>query len=455
MLLLLIGILIFLFLLSFVIFDKDLLAPPTVVTIGLLFGAICTFYNETRWGLQFSGNTLLVIISAITAFAVGGVIVAGLANAGRKGGTHLTYKACPAEEIRIDSLKSFLIIAFELATIVLLLMDLRRVTGASSWFDIVGLYRKVKRTNPEMSELRISGLVKQCVSVSMYLALFYSYIVGNNLAARGKQKLSNWMPILLSTVMAFMQGYRSDMLRYWIAMLVVMYTVTKRAAGWKTKKETKTVVRKMAFSVIAIALIFVAVRGVVGRSSDKDPLYYLTFYAGCPIAALDSFVKNPIAPSPIWGKETFYTLNQNIGILFNKSDLRYVFFHEFTRSPNGTSIGNVYTGFRGPYYDFGFWGMILCMLIMGIFFTWFYTFVKKKRGRGPVDLSLLIYSYVAYTFFMYFYNCYNHFISFSIVKAAALFIVFKWFLFDVKIKRRVSIKLRRRRRPRVNVTAGS
>ena len=98
---------------------------------------------------------------------------------------------------------------------------------------------------------------------------------------------------------------------------------------------------------------------------------------------------------------------------------------------------------------------LACMLIMGIFFTWFYTFVKKKRGRGPVDLSLLIYSYVAYTFFMYFYNCYNHFISFSIVKAAALFIVFKWFLFDVKIKRRGSIKLRRRRRPRVNVTAGS
>ena len=48
---------------------------------------------------------------------------------------------------------------------------------------------------------------------------------------------------------------------------------------------------------------------------------------------------------------------------------------------------------------------------------------------------LLIYSYVAYTFFMYFYNCYNTFISLSIVKAAVLFMLFRWFFLKVRYGR--------------------
>ena len=55
MLLVTVIILVIFTLLSFVIFDRDIFAPPTVVSLGLLFSSLCAFYNEKKWALDYSG----------------------------------------------------------------------------------------------------------------------------------------------------------------------------------------------------------------------------------------------------------------------------------------------------------------------------------------------------------------------------------------------------------------
>ena len=198
----------------------------------------------------------------------------------------------------------------------------------------------------------------------------------------------------------------------------------------------------MAFSVIGVGILFVALRSIVGRDASKDPLSYLTFYAGCPFAALDIFLKKPVSRPDIWGKETFYYLNQGFGILLRRTDLRYNFFKEFTRSPNGTYIGNVYTALRPPYKDFGLGGMCVYMVVMGLFYTYLYCKVRKKSGRNRIDFLLLLYSYFAYTFFMYFYNCYNSFITITFLKNIIYMLLIRWFLVDFHIKRKRTIESR-------------
>jgi oligosaccharide repeat unit polymerase len=205
--------------------------------------------------------------------------------------------------------------------------------------------------------------------------------------------------------------------------------LSKRKVGWKRSREIKRMIGIFALTVVFIAIVFVALRGLVGRKElDWDPLYYITFFAGSPIAAFDLFLKNPLEPSSIWGKETFYQLNQSISTWFNKPELRYIFYKEFRQSPSGIYVGNIYTALRPPYYDFGFWGMILVMFIMGGFFCILYCGARERWGKNPIDFRLLIYSYIAYTFFMYFYNCYNNFISFGFVRLVLQLVAFSVFL---------------------------
>ena len=435
MLLYTIGILAILIIISFAIFDRDIFAPPTVVSLVFLFGALCTFYNEERWQLDFSYGTMMLVVMGVVSFIAGGAAAVFLSNLKRQGSRGFAHETCAVEYLDISKFKTLLVILFQLLTIVMLVIQLRRITGGGSWKEVVAIFRGRKSLDPEQNTLKLSWMLKQFISVSFYIALFYAYIVGNNIAVGKRQPIINWLPVILSSSMSIMQGYRSDILRYWIAILVVAYMLKKRSIGWKHGKSSRKMIRAMALSVVCIAVLFVAARGLVGRSSTKDPFYYLTFYAGCPLAAFDVFVKKQIEPSDIWGKETFYNLNQNIGSLLHKPELRYRFFHEFSRSPNGTSIGNVYTALRAPYYDFGKTGMIIFMFVMGAFFTFFYLKVRKRNGKSQIDMWLLIYSYVAYTFFMYFYNCYNTFISLSIVKAAVLFMLFRWFFLKVRYGR--------------------
>lgn len=443
MLLLTIGILLVLAVLSYSMFDRDVSAPPTVVAFVMLFGALSTFYNADLWGLDFSEDTVLIIVSGVSAFIVGGIFAVIIANIHSLDKIGFSHRLSKIEAIQINKAKTVFVILIELMVVVWLFFQMRQLTGGLVWYDVVSSFRHQKMLDPDDYIFRLPVLLKQCISISFYIAFVYCYIVGNNIAARVKQPFLNWVPIILSTIMAFMQGYRSDMLRFWIAILVVTYTLKKRSVGWKRGKETKKLLKNILFSALGIALIFVVVRTFVGRGSEKDPFAYLTFYAGCPLAAFDAFVKNPLRPSDILGKETFYTLNLNIGILLNIPELSsYKFFKEFRQSPNGTWIGNVYTGFRPPYYDFGYAGMILLMIIMGLFFTYFYLKIRDKYGNKPIDFRLLMYSYVSYTFFMYFYNCYNTFISLSIVKAALIFYAFCTFLFNINFKTNINKKVK-------------
>lgn len=429
MLLITILFLTILLLLSYVLFDKDLLAPPTVVSIVLLFGALSTFYNENRWAIEFSSTTLGVIATAVVSFFIGSMIALILVNIhrlDRVGFNHIVEKVQPVD---IAAGKTALLVFIQLLTIAWLFFELRRLTGGAMWLEMVAIFRnQTASVDPDQYTMRLSGLLRQFISLGFAIAFVYSYVVGTNLALRHRQPLINWVPILLSTFTSFMQGYRSDMIRLWIAVLIVSYFTKKRSVGWQSNKETKKMIKRMALSVFAIAALFVAARGLVGRTTTKGPIYYLTFYAGCPMAALDEFLKNPLTESDIWGKETFYNLNQSIAILLKKPELRYIFFKEFRRSPNGTPIGNVYTAIRPPYYDFGFYGMIIVMVLMGLFFTYLYIKTRKRYGNNPIDMRLLLYSYIAYTFFMFFYNCYNTFISLSFIKFIILVLLIRWYL---------------------------
>ena len=421
-----------LMLISYFLFDKDLFAPPTIVSLGFLFTSLCALYNEKLWELDFSSTTMWDIVSGVAAFIAGGLIAVLLStpfSGERRIG--LSHKVSETKPIIIERWKTLVVIACQLITIIMEYTELRSITGETTWFGMVSAFRNQTATvSPDEYTMTFSGILVLFLGANFAVAYVYSYIVGNNIAVRYKQPILNWVPIFCTLLTTFMQGYRGEMLRFW------------RAAGWKKSKEISRTIRIIAASVVVIAVVFVAMQRFVGRTITSDPLYYFTIYAGSSVAAFDLFIKDPLPPSGIWGKETFYDLNQSISRWFDKPDLTYLFFKEFRTSPSGLTIGNIYTAFRPPYYDFGYVGMLIYLLIMGAFYTFVYCLIRNKCGRSEIDFRLLLYSYFAFTFFMYFYNCYNGFFSFSIIRLCLELLVIRWFLVGWHTKKQYSFTLK-------------
>ncbi len=428
-----------LFILSYVIFDKDLLAPPTAVALTFLFASFCTFYNEERWGLEFSPKSLGLIAAGIIATMIGGYLGVLLSNFPRTGVFALSHDVEKPREIYVSAIKTFVVIAFQIVTMLMVLAHIRRLIGYSSWVLTVTRYRALtgRLADANDASLRIPFLTRNMLQFSRLLGVVYAYIIGNNLVASKKKVSLNWIPPILYSLTTFMQGDRSNMIRLWVVVLVVAYTIHRRAVGWKKTRETRKVIRGMAISIFALGVVFVVVRQFVGRTSTKDPFYYLTFYAGAPIAVLNQVWEAPIVKPAIFGQRIFYYLNQSTTALFGWPG-RYNFYYDFMSSPNGTSIGNAPTTFRPAYVEFGPVGFFLFMVAAGAFFTFLYCKCRKKKGTNPIDFRLLIYSFIAYVFLMYFYSTFFDFLTHVFFKYMIELFLIRWALVGWQFKRRVT-----------------
>jgi len=428
----------FLFIVSYLIFDKDLLAPPTAVALVFLFGAFCTFYNEKRWGLEFSPKSMGLIASGIIATMIGGLIGVYLSSFPKIKTYRLSHKTTEAQEIYVNALKTFVVILFQTVTLYLIFSHIRRLTGYSSWITAVARYRVLTGRLADLNDtsIRMPFLLRNMAEASRMIGVVYAYIIGNNLIASKKKLSLNWIPVILYSLTTFVQGDRSNMIRLWVVALVVAYTIHRRSVGWKVSKETRKIIRGMAVSIIFMGILFASLRQIVGRSSTEDPLYYVTFYAGTPIAVLNQVWESPISRPDVFGQRILFYFNQSTTALFGWPG-SYNFYYDFFRSPNGTSIGNAPTAFRPAYVEFGFLGFFLFMAAVGAFYMILYCKCREKCGSNPIDFRLLVYSFIAYVFLMYFYSTFFDFLSHKLIKYLIELRLICWALVDWQFKGRM------------------
>ena len=441
MLLLTIGVVFILFVISFLIFDKDLLAPPTAVSLVFLFSTLCCFYNEKDWGLEFSPKSLGLITAGIIATMIGGVIGVCLSSFPKKGSFSFSHEISNAPVIFVSTIKTIAVIVFQLITVYMVFLHVRNVAGDSDWMTAVARFRSItSNSNMEDMSIRMPFITRNMKEFSWMLGTVYAYIVGNNLISSKKKISINWIPIILFTITTFMLGDRSNAIRLWVVLLVTAYTIHKRAVGWKSSRETKKMVRMMALSVVAMGAAFAGFREIVGRESTLDPLSYVTFYAGSPIAVLNQVWEAPIVKPVIFGQRILFYFNQTLTAIFGWPG-RYKFYYDFMRSPNGSAIGNAPTAFRPAYVEFGPIGFFLFFVACGIFFTYLYCRCRKKSGTGSIDYRLLVYAFISYVFLMYFYSTFFDFISNVFIKYMIELWLIRWALVGWQFKGRVRFNL--------------
>ncbi|MDR0221937.1 MAG: oligosaccharide repeat unit polymerase [Oscillospiraceae bacterium] len=396
-------------LLCYLIFGKDIMAPPFIMCAAFIFSVLCCMYNIDYWKVSLSWKTYGVIVGGISVF----IFVSGFVRAlfpvpvVRRNEKTAPDSTDEPVYVKRGAVIAFLILSFVVTA--LYLGEVMRIAlsygGGATWASRMYAYRKAYSY----------GILNMDESIPMGIRLAYNFVLTGGYVCVYlfmhelvyKKKINKLLSVALIAVLlaSLVNANRRLLLAYPIIGLVIYYVLWHRKHGWHRMMSGRFALRG-ALLLMTFSALFVAFRATVGRNTEYSPVYYVTFYAGASVQNLDLFLQNPPPDSSLWGKETFSVLYNNIGQLFDIPALRYVQQLE-PRVSNGVSTGNVYTGFRDYLYDFGLPGFIVLTSIMSAVMMIFYLSVKSKRSgykHERPDFSLLVYAYAAQGVFLHFFN---------------------------------------------------
>ena len=404
-----------LLLLNLVIFEGEILSPPVIMCAGFCMSILCAIYNIDYWGISLHWNTYWVITLGLVSFSIVGIFIRAvfikrvrscLSSAQKQKHNNYRLKA-----IEVDNKIVWLLIFAAIIVCVLYYSEIVRITGGfgygQSWAQMMYKFRSdvsYGRTDEE-----VSFLIRQARSLFIYLGYVCVYILVFNFYTERRFNKVLFILCILTIFMVFLDAGREEFLAYIIAGITFFDCFFYR----KTRKSIKVSIKFLfiaLMSTIAFFALFVWLKQIVGRTDSQDPIYYITFYVGGPIENLDLFLQENRGKPEIWGKETFYALNQFFSHFIDNPNYEYIAHKEF-RSSNGIGTGNVYTVFRAYIHDFGYSGMAVLTIIMsGIINTLYYqSRFKISETANRFDGNLLTYGYLMQSIYLaffadYFYN---------------------------------------------------
>ena len=373
----------------------DIMYPSVLLCCAYILCICFSIYNWDIWNMGgYSNRTAEITFSAIAVFSIVGFLVEHLLFYGK----NCVYGLSKHEENKISEIDVsgfFLLLNLIVCvlTIVWHIHEVMRITGeVKDWFETMNIYRIKTSYGVSTRENRMPLILlelRKYVIVQGYLMM---YIITNNIVARRikKRDLLIIVPIILMIIQILANASRLEILQLTSAAVCSSYVLWHRKYGWNKNISVKLVL--IAFiSLIGLLGLFYFTRRIVGRRGNFNWIYYICIYIGGSIKLFDIYINSPIKTSNIWGKETFYTLNQFLS-KFIEGHNSYIRHLEF-RYVNGLNVGNVYTAMRRYMQDFGVCGALILVAIFSFIMTFIYCSIKYSKKRYA-DFLLLFYCYI-------------------------------------------------------------
>ena len=405
----LLAALVLLSLASYGLCGRDFFAPATMLCLAFTFSCACALYNLPRWQFTLAPRTVTLIVGALA-------LSVGINAWARACFQRVRVQPWQGQAVPIPLWGSAGILLVLGAVLLVMLAQVRRIGGGGSLAAAMAVFRAKNAYGLSLSD-QLPGWVRQLLNLSAVVAFLYLFHLiwfGRRLGRLGLALNAAILAVCIGV--SLLTGGRFSAMTMVVAGAVLWYML--RSGGPRAWK-LGTLLRVM-LAVLAVLYGFYAVKTLVGRQSEDTLVEYITHYAGGGIPGLDLYLQDPPAPSGIWGKETFYSLNnglRKLGVL----DIPYYYIHHEFRRSGGASIGNIYTALRDYHYDFGLGGLLVLHTAFSVIFAFWYEYQKKRRSH----LGILLWAMVYYC--VVFYPISNSFfasvISFGFVIRAALLAV--------------------------------
>lgn len=406
------GILIYIFLLlCLVLFDLklsngDYFNLTLIFLSGYLLSAVCCLYNVTNWNVDIYIETILILLVGMCFFVLGCYIGNSVKSSRiRYSGDNNIFKVLHRGEA---IWKLCLAIIFDSVIIFLLYRDIIRIASVNmvSWGNLFYNFR----SNLGNDDLNVgySTIVNLGLRITKPLAYIYSavflasFLDPENLKPTIK-KLPYLIPVILYGFQVILQGYRIQLVALIVAMIFDLFFFTQTMNKWKGKINFKIAFRFSVFFIL-VCIGFYYVKFFIGKLQESNGVIsYVTNYFGGSLQLFNMYIKEPVNQ----GYETFAALVDSLKKYGFFEHTSTVVQHEHRSASTGVYIGNVYTGFRNYFNDYGMIGICFFPMLFGFIFSKWYKNLKRTIVWNTNRIySLLLYSSLLYTVVFHFFTDY-------------------------------------------------
>lgn len=390
--------LIILFFVFYIILGNDIFAPA-VLTIGsFVFSVLCACYNIKLWDIRTDYRTMLIIITGLLVLGLANLIVKfQFRKKLRRFEKNKNLRAQLLQPIKVPKTNVYLIFIYDIIVLLLYFINVRRIGGGGSFISMMYRFRLATAYGGASISPIINMLVRVTTASSIVFIYYFVHNVYSGLSI--SSQLYILFPIVPDLLRGILGGGRFRLLQIIIEPVMVIAFLYFIKEGHSIHINIKTIAKALIIGIAAV-LGFYYIKELVGRSTQKDLMTYVTQYFGGPIELFDSVVRGDarIRPTIIWGRNTFDSfykyfvkyLGVNIGQASNPG---------FVISRTGINLGNVYTCFFPYFIDFGYTGVLICSFIGGI--VWSYLYYKALVSR--TRYIKMAYAYLSHAVMLQFY----------------------------------------------------
>ena len=431
------------FILAYLMSNRELAAPAVIFSFSFFICSIIASVGSNKLQLGLHGVTFLVILLGVVEF----VIISFLLKK-----TRIILYAKPKENIITENIFQSLFIErwkltlFIVYAIVVTLLSFRYIMSVSSGAGLARIlfnYRIMSTTASTMAEAAFPSYLNFMRLILDAGSYFFLYIVADNLVLGKHLNIRALICVFLSFACDLLSGGRGTVVNKLFAFFVVFIILY----SYFIKKITLNIKTIIIFFVIVIAGLygFEYLGILLGRNNLSSGFNYVLVYCGAEIKNLDILLHENSYPahSEIWGSQTFVNLILWIGGKLNPSKYIYRLNNPF-HVVNGFGIGNVSTTFYAFIYDFGYWGELWLVGLMAaitqlVYNQSRYFFASQTKANVP-NLALIIYGYMSAPLVLSFFSnkFYEGIFSGTFVKTLLVLVLLSWFFFKVKLVTRKS-----------------
>ncbi len=435
---LLLVIILFLLILSYYASQKDIMAPSVLLTAGYLISCMSCIYNNKNWGVNLHFFTCFLITLGIICFQIGDYLCQIIHRTKPLTVEELTSPI----EIKIPLITVIFFTLYSLLVLYLTVREILTMTGGiqSTLGKTIGKYRYAY----SYTDFRANTLNVQLLKVSKGAAYTFLYAFFNNIIATPKTIIKNatyLFPIIIFAIITLIKGGRINAMMLLIDGLFLSYYVWHKKVGWNKNISLKYT-KRIFITFVVLTSLFFGTRELVGRQETTPFMEYLTTYLGGSFQLLDQFLVDGIATPD--HSETFPGIIQSLDKIGIVSESHHKSL-EFRFSPTGVYLGNVYTGLRRFYHDFGMTGVIIIQILYGYLFSLLYFKIKSMKYLNSNRLFFLI-TYASLLFCTLTESIEDHFwIDLSlgfVVELVVVYLVTK-FIMDFQLRKNMTIQYKK------------
>lgn len=388
-------ILLLLLITSFIINKKDYISPAFIFTFGFFFQGIWVLLFHKQWNLDMHLNTFLVITLGVAEFILVNYLVKMFFKKKYKDSDKTNIVLKP---IRISYILEVLFFIFILcAGAVYLYYVVRAVHGNFSSIgaikNAISAYDSLTKFSDDIDKLPF--IVNNINFAVVAAGYWFLYVVINNFLAEKRVRAIEILITLGAIASSMLCGSRTPV------FMMIVAGVSYYFVLYFKKKNYQNIFKKKTFIIVAclgvsFILLFAPLAKLLGREVKMGSFEYLSIYCGAQVKNLDSFLQenNYLFKNEFLGSQTFHSALQTVG-----SKLPFLGVNEYRmdlpfRRVNGIELGNVYTTFYAFIYDFGYLGLFVLVLIMGLISGFVYEHIIRMKNLDKIKMSILIYGVI-------------------------------------------------------------